>query len=102
MEGFKDEKSGKKGEGRWLRDKPMAQVYYEESLKKVQNPDTGQFYNKRDNDGNVIKGTDNPKHIIKQIVRVRRKDGSEFLYSNGYVLGYNAFGEPVRECVQIP
>ena len=53
---------------------------------KVQNPDTGRFYNKRDNDGNVIKGT-GPKHIIKQIVRVRRKDGSEFLYSNGYVPG---------------
>ena len=62
---------------------------------KVQNPDTGRFYNKRDNDGNIIKGT-GPKHIIKQIVRVRRKDGSEFLTLTACTWEDNAFDETVK------
>ena len=77
----KDEK-GKKVEGHWPRDKPMAQVYYEEWLEKVRDPDTNEFYHKRDNDGNIVKGAE-PKHVVKQIVRVRKKDGSESLRRRG-------------------
>jgi hypothetical protein len=85
----------------WPRDMPHAQTMYLEWLKKVKDPDTGEFYHQRDKDGNIIKGT-YPKHIIRQIVRIRTTDDKQYLYSNGYVLGYDAVGDPVREICSNP
>ena len=64
----------------WPHDKPIAQIVYENWLEKVVNPDTKEFYPALNKAGNPIKGT-GPKHIVQQIIRFRRKDGSEFLYS---------------------
>lgn len=62
---------GKKVSTHWPRDMPQAQIMYELWLKKVKDPDTGEFYPSRDpKTGNVIKGP-KPKHIIRQIVRFR-------------------------------
>jgi hypothetical protein len=92
---------GKKATTTWPRDEPQSQVMYKLWLKKIQDPDTGQFYKQRDKDGNIIKGTV-PKHIVKQIVRVRTIDDKEYLYSNGYLLGYDVMGDPVREICSNP
>jgi hypothetical protein len=88
----KDSRTGKKASGTWPRDKPIDQVMYETWLQKVTDPDTGKFYEQRDKNGNTIKGT-GPKHLIRQIVRIRTSDGKEFLYSNGKVTGFDALGE---------
>ena len=97
----KDIHTGKKVSSHWPRDMPQAQIMYNLWLKKVQDPDTGEFYHERDKDGNIIKGTF-PKHIVRQIVRIRTNEGKEWLYSNGYVLGYDAVGDPVREVCSNP
>ena len=61
-------------------------------LQKVTDPDTGKFYEQRDpKTGNTIKGT-GPKHLIRQIVRIRTSDGKEFLYSNGKLTGFDVTG----------
>jgi hypothetical protein len=92
---------GKKATITWPRDKPIAQKEYENWLKKIQDPDTGKFYEQRDKNGNTIKGT-GPKHLIRQIVRVRTSDDKEFLYSNGFLVGFNALGDPVHEVCSNP
>ena len=67
----KDSRTGKKTTISWPRDKPQDQRKYETWLKQVQDPDTeGKFYEQRDNDGNIIKGT-GPKYLVRQIVRIR-------------------------------
>jgi hypothetical protein len=73
-------------------------------LKKVKDPDNDEFYPARDpKTGNVIKDPKiKPKHIIRQIVRFRAHDGKEYLYSNGYLLGYDSVGDPVREICSNP
>jgi hypothetical protein len=89
----KDSRTGKKASGTWPRDKPIDQVMYETWLQKVTDPDTGKFYEQRDpKTGNTIKGT-GPKHIVRQIVRIRTTDGKEYLYSNGKLTGFDALGE---------
>ena len=40
-------------------------MQYLEWLKKVQDPDTGEFYKQRDNDWNIIVGTA-PKHVVRR------------------------------------
>ena len=82
----KDSRTGKKASGFWPRDTPNAQVQYQLWLKKVQDPDTGEFYKQGDKDGNIIKGT-GPKHVVRQIVRIRTNNDKEFLFSNGYLIG---------------
>lgn len=78
----------------WPHDKPVAQISYENWLEQVVNPDSNEFYPARNKDGGPIKGT-GAKHIITQIVRFRRKDRSEFLYTLGVCRGYDAFGNTV-------
>ena len=39
------------------------------------------------------------KHIVTQIIRIRRKEGMEYLYSLGRIQGFDAFGNVVaRNC----
>ena len=87
-------KDGKPLVKAWPHDKPMSQIVYENWLEKVVNPDTKEFYPALNKAGGHIKGT-GPKHTITQIIRFRRKDGSEYLYSLGEVNGYDAFGNIV-------
>ena len=84
--------------GRVIR---QAQMQYQLWLKKVQDPDTGEFYKQRDKDGNIIKGTF-PKHIVRQIVRIRTSDDKEYLYSNGYLIGFDVVGDPVSQSCSNP
>ena len=92
----KDSRTGKKTTISWPRDKPVDQSMWELWLQKVTDPDTGKFYEQRDQKGNAIKGT-GPKHVIKRIVRIRTNDGSEFLYSKGRVQGFDVLGEVVTQ-----
>lgn len=92
---------GKTASTTWPRDMPQSQLMYNLWISKVKDPDTGRFYSQRDKDGNIIKGT-GPKHIIKNIVRVRTSDDKEFLYSRGYILGFSVMGDPVREPCEAP
>lgn len=70
-------------------------------MAQVKDPDTGEFYKQRDKDGNIIKGPF-PKHIVRQIVRIRTSDDKEYLYSNGYLIGYDVVGDPVSQSCSNP
>ena len=74
----KDIYTQKKVSTTWPRDKPQDQIKYESCLQKVKDPDTGKFYEQRDSNGNIIKGT-GPKHLVKTIVRIRTNDNKEWL-----------------------
>jgi hypothetical protein len=74
----KDTYTHKKVSTTWPRDKPQNQIKYESCLQKVKDPDTGKFYEQRDSNGNIIKGT-GPKHLVKTIVRIRTNDNKEWL-----------------------
>ena len=93
--GRKVTKNGKTVIKPWPRDKPVDQiVYQDEWLKKVVNPDANEFYPARNKDDNPIKGT-GAKHIVRQIIRIRRKDATEYLYSLGTLYAFDAFGNIV-------
>lgn len=90
-----------RGRGHWPHVKSVAQIVYEEFMSKITNPTTGEFYSQRDRDGNQIKQKDgkNARYVIKTIVRLRRKDGSEKLYSMGQLQGFTSLGVPItRPC----
>jgi hypothetical protein len=87
-------KDGKPVTKPWPHDKPTSQIAYENWLEKVVNPETKEFYPARNRQGNPIKGT-GAKHTVTQIIRFRRKDGKEFLYTLGECLGYDALGNVV-------
>ena len=87
-------KDGKPLVKAWPHNKPVSQLAYENWLEKVVNPDTKEFYPALNKQGVPIKGTA-PKHTITSIIRFKRKDGSEWLYSLGEVNGYDAFGNIV-------
>ena len=75
---------------------------YETWLQKVTDPDTGKFYEQRDpKTGNTIKGT-GPKHIVRQIVRIRTNEGKEYPYSNGKLTGFDNLGEVATETCSNP
>ena len=82
----------------WPHDKPVVQIGYENLLKEIVDPSTNQYFPARSKDGSSVKGT-GAKHIVNQIIRIKRKDGTEFLYSGGRIEGYDAFGNRVhRNC----
>ncbi|MDQ5869387.1 MAG: hypothetical protein M3530_06620 [Thermoproteota archaeon] len=97
----KDTYTGKKVSTTYPRDQPLVQTMYKLWLQKVKDPDTGNFYEQRDKNGNTIKGT-GPKHLVKTIVRIRTNDNKEFLYSKGYVTGFDALGDVVSESCTDP
>ena len=77
------------------------QLQYLGWLQKVMDPDNGEFYKQRDKDRNIIKGT-GPKQVIRQIVRIRTTDYKEWLYSNGYLIGFDVFCDPVSQSCSNP
>lgn len=88
------DRNGKKTTKAYPHDKSIPQRSYEEWLEVVVNPDSKEFYPARNKDGSPIKGTGG-KHIITQIIRLRRKDGSQSLYSLGELQAYDAFGNMI-------
>ncbi len=94
------DRKGKKSTRPWMHDKSMRQINYEELLKVIVNPDTNEYNPARNKEGGAIKGI-GAKHIVRQIIRVRRKDRSEYLITQGAISGYDAFGNVVRRnCAQ--
>lgn len=79
----------------WPHDKAVSIIAYENWLERVVNPDTKEFYPALNKQGNAIKGT-GPKRIVQHIIRLKTKNGKEFLYSLGEVNGYDAFGNPAQ------
>ena len=96
---FKDLRTGKTA--KWPRQKPTDQIAFEAWLDKVVDIENGRYYPKKDEDGKVIMTTpDNvPKHTINTIIRLKRKDNSEYLPSKGHLTGHDGFGEEVKHCV---
>ena len=80
-------------------------------LAQVQDPTTKEFYKGRetkveyDNDGKEIPETKKtvekePYFVRRKIVRIRTKDGKEFLYSSGLMYGYTTYGTLVSNSFQ--
>jgi hypothetical protein len=92
-----DVKTGKKTDQTWYREKPMTQQNYEKWLEKTVDPDTKQWYPKRDKDGNIIKGTKG-RYVVSVINRVK-VNKQEYLLSKGFLRAYDAAGfEVVNWC----
>ncbi len=85
----------------WPRIKSAAETGYERFLEEVINPKTGEFYPQKDDDNRAIKGT-GATYFITDIYRIRRSDGSEYLYTKGRVDAYNSLGDPVNHSIGKP
>jgi hypothetical protein len=85
----------------WPREKSAKETAYERFLEQAINPKTGEFYPQKDNDNSAIKGT-GASYYITDIYRIRRADGSEFLYTKGRVDAFNSLGDPVNHSVSKP
>ena len=66
----------------WPRLKSVKESSYEQFLSDAINADTGKFYPQKDEDNRSIKGT-GALYLYTDIYRLRRSDGSEYLYSKG-------------------
>ncbi len=103
------DRNGKKVISAWTRDKPVSQIIYENWLEKAMNPDTKEYYPKRDKDGKTpIKGT-GARYVVKEIILIiiikiilKRKDKSEWLCSLGRLEGYYAFGNKLIRAINCP
>ncbi len=95
------DRKGKKSTRPWMHDKSMRQINYEYLLKEIVNPETNEYYPARNKEGGAIKGT-GAKHIVTQIIRIRRKDRNEYLITQGAISGYDAFGNVVRRNCATP
>lgn len=65
------------------------------------NPKTGEYYPQKDEDNRSIKGT-GATYYITDIYRIRRGDGSEYLYTKGRVFAYNSLGDQVTHFISKP
>jgi len=88
----------------WPRIKPLSQIVYENFITKITNPLTGEFYSERDTNGNQVKSNGGPtaKYVVNMIVRLKRLDGSEVLYSKGQLQGFNSLGSQVTKSIDKP
>ncbi len=85
----------------WPRLKSTKEFSYENFLEQVINEKTGEFYSQKDEDNRAIKGT-GATYYITDICRLRRADGSEFLYTKGRVDAYNSLGDPINHSISTP
>jgi hypothetical protein len=99
-----EQKSSKKDQEvvtTWPRMKSSKETGYERFLEEVINPKTGEFYPEKDQDNRSIKNT-GATYYITDIYRLRRADGSEYLYSKGRVDAFNSLGDPVNHAIGKP
>lgn len=94
----------KKEKKAWPRAKPTEQIGYERFMAKITNPVTKKFYSERDRNGNEIKQPDgrNARYVISYITRIKRRDGSEYLYTSGNINGFDSLGVPVTHHISNP
>lgn len=83
------------------RVKSTRETAYESFLEEVINPKTGEFYPQKDEDNRAIKNT-GATYYITDIYRIRRADGSEFLYTKGRVDAFNSLGDAVNHSISKP
>ena len=89
----------------WPRMKETTEVVWEKFLTTVSDVSSGTFWPPRDSQGNIIPKNDgrpNCDYYVHTIIRFRTISGEEFLYSQGYVIGYDAAGSEVREFISKP
>ncbi|MGB5091580.1 MAG: hypothetical protein WBN72_11605 [Nitrososphaeraceae archaeon] len=82
----------------WPREKSGKETAYERFLEEVINPKTGEFYPQKDKDNTAVKYT-GATYYITDIYRIRRADGSEYLYSKGRVDAFNSLGDPISHSI---
>jgi hypothetical protein len=85
----------------WPRQKSVKETSYERFLEEVINPKTGEFYPQKDDDNRAIKNT-GATYFITDIYRIRRADGSEYLYTKGRVDAFNSLGDPINHAIGKP
>ena len=85
----------------WPREKSAKETAYERFLEEAINPKTGQFYPEKDEDGRSVKGT-GAMYYYTDIYRIRRQDGSEYLYTKGKVHAQNSLGDPIDHFISKP
>jgi hypothetical protein len=85
----------------WPHEKSVKQTSYERFLEEAINEKTGEFYPQKDEDNRAIKNT-GATYYITDIYRIRRDDGSEFLYTKGKVYAYNSLGDPIDHFISKP
>ena len=89
----------------WQRIKPVEQRGYEAFMTKITNPQTGEFFSERDLNGNEIQqpnGQPNAKYVVSMIVRLKRFDGSEVLYTQGQIQGFSSLGSQISTSIEKP
>ena len=84
----------------WPREKSGRETAYERFLEEVIDPESGEFYPEIKDKIPVPKT--GATYYITDIYRIRRADGSEFLYSKGRVDAFNTFGDPVNHFISMP
>jgi hypothetical protein len=101
---IRDIKTGKMVQWPYQSSDVVAENKYNIFLDKVTDPDTGFFYPKRDEEGKPVKATpDNiPKYLVRTIIRVKRRDNSEYLLSKGNFYGWDSLGDQVSLYVPYP
>lgn len=85
----------------WPREKSSRETSYEQFLEETINPKTGEFYPQKDEDNRAIKNT-GATYYITDIYRLRRADGSEYLYTKGRVDAFNSLRDPVNHAIGKP
>jgi hypothetical protein len=85
----------------WPREKSGRETSYERFLEEAVNPKSGEFYPQKDEDNRGLKNT-GATYYITDIYRLRRADGSEYLYTKGIVYAFNSLGDPITHSISKP
>ncbi len=98
-----DSKSKKKDQEplTWPREKSVKQTSYEQFILDAINEKTGEFWPQKDQDNRAIKNT-GALYYYTDIYRIRRQDGSEYLYTKGKVYAQNSLGDPIDHFISKP
>jgi len=84
----------------WPREKSGKETAYERFLDETVNPKTAEFYPEIKDKRPVPKT--GCLYYITDIYRIRRADGSEYLYTKGIAYVYNSLGDPVNHAIGKP
>lgn len=101
---IRDAKTGKWHSWPYQSSDPVGENVWNAFLGKITDPDTGEFYPKRDADGKPVHTTkDNiPVYKVRAIIRLKREDDSEILLSKGDWYAYDALGDEVKQYTPWP
>ena len=85
----------------WPREKSIKQSSYEQFLSDAINSDIGEYYPEKSESGVAVKNT-GATYYITDIYRIRRGDGSEFLYTKGKVYAFDTHGDSINHFISKP